>query len=513
MKKNKNDSVVMCIFLPLLVIAWVVLNKPSLALVVAVIFIVTIFLILGLIDLFSGKPIEKEEAEFAHFEELMPILNPQPSNPRPKKESWFKKFLKNWREKSSIEQVSVTKIILKTFYFVLGFVLGLLISITDNILAGITILALWSVMYWPLYLALSKVFGLNAQFRTLWFTGVGENDIKFVVDQSNQLIKTLTPRGYYVNKASNENEIDGILVKGKNSMPTYFGGLYWVGIPPIRRIFTYNWEWTKIKDPNNIDPILREELVYGLRIRQQQYVTVRDLETKGLERGNYGFVITFHSIFPKKQLFKNDSPGNWLVKAKAEIESICRDYVASKDFTSLNSEAQYKDLESDSIYNKLIELSGHRFEDDQFVPKDSANDIHLVYTVGVAIIDVEIVLFESAENAAMKEIQLEEQKEVYLKKAEVVRQEKLDVQQDGENRRITSKSVAESTAKENIGKAETAVIREKYKAVAENNGHSMYISEQLKESELLSLGGDASMILNVDEHLKSKVEAKKPKKP
>ena len=87
MKKNKNDSVVMCIFLPLLVIAWVVLNKPSLALVVAVIFIVTIFLILGLIDLFSGKPIEKEEAEFAHFEELMPILNPQPSNPRPKKES------------------------------------------------------------------------------------------------------------------------------------------------------------------------------------------------------------------------------------------------------------------------------------------------------------------------------------------------------------------------------------------------------------------------------------------
>ena len=170
-------------------------------------------------------------------------------------------------------------------------------------------------------------------------------------------------------------------------------------------------------------------------------------------------------------------------------------------------------MESDSIYNKLIELSGHRFEDDQFVPKDSANDIHLVYTVGVAIIDVEIVLFESAENAAMKEIQLEEQKEVYLKKAEVVRQEKLDVQQDGENRRITSKSVAESTAKENIGKAETAVIREKYKAVAENNGHSMYISEQLKESELLSLGGDASMILNVDEHLKSKVEAKKPKKP
>ena len=94
-----------------------------------------------------------------------------------------------------------------------------------------------------------------------------------------------------------------------------------------------------------------------------------------------------------------------------------------------------------------------------------------------------------------------------------MRQEKLDVQQDGENRRITSKSVAESTAKENIGKAETAVIREKYKAVAENNGHSMYISEQLKESELLSLGGDASMILNVDEHLKSKVEAKKPKKP
>lgn len=425
----------------------------------------------------------------------------------------YKDQLKKWFNDAFM--TSGVKSIMRLGYFVFGILLGLIATLIDrSIASGLIVFALFLIAYYPIYYYLASIIGDGANTRTEWFTAVGENEIKFVVNQSGQPVDILTPKKFDIND-------DGMLIRVENgnNRPTFFGGLYWVGIPPLRKIFTYKWSWVKLVEEFKKDdegtlkrtlvPVERkEDSINSLRIRQQQYVEVTDLETSGTDRVFYKYLVTYYIIFPRKALFKNDSPGNWLTKAKAEIESTSRSHVANKDFKSLNAEDQGI-KNPDSIVSKLLAMSGHEFKDGDYVPKkinpDDDKEKLLIYSTGVAIIDLEIVDFGSAEDKEFKEVLRLKQKASLEADAETEVQRKANTKQDGENARKISASLAEATALSNVADKKGAY----YKAINDNGGKEIEIAEKLSESGLLSIGSSTLLNLGIDEHMKNRPSRKR----
>lgn len=406
-----------------------------------------------------------------------------------------------WNWKLLTKSFSLSKATIKLSYFIFGLSLGFLVSLIDGKFSSIIwVSGAWALLYYPFYLYLSQIFGENAEKSTAWFTAVGENEVKFRVNQSNQVIDILTPENYIINN-------DGKLISGTNLTPRFFGGLYWVGIPPLRKIFTYHFEWTKLEyfvdgDQQKVRIVPRAEIVYGLRIIQQQYIEVNGLETNGLEKLNLGFLITYQIYYPSKVLFQNDSPGKWLIKSKSEIEAMCGDHVSKKSFTEMNAEDRTKHTVGSLSYDLIHKVSGH-IED----VLDFDYSKSLIKTVGVAITDAELVKFESAENETIKSAQLKKQLAKYDTEAEAEVQAKADIAQNATNKRLVKTAKAESDADKLLatGKGEY------YSAIKKAGGEQMYVAEKLggKDSKILSIGGNASMILNVDKVLEDAKESKK----
>ncbi len=415
------------------------------------------------------------------------------------------KGFKEWRE-SFFKRVFVKG--LKTLAIAIYFFIAACISFIIGLLDESTISTILSfvgfiILYYPLYLWLSKIIGEGANKSTELFTAVGENEVKFVVNQSNQVLGILTPGDYITDE-------NGELVKGENLMPTFFGGLPFVGIPVINRIFTYHFEWTKLEyyTAENVQKyrlIPRSETVHGLRIVQQQYIEINSLETDGNEKLTLGFLITYKIIYPAKVLFKNDSPGKWLVRSTAEIETMCGYHVANKSFNEIKAEDRSKHAVGSLSYKLIHEVSGHIENIDGLDYSKT-----LVQTVGVAIIDADLVKFESEEVAEIKEAQQLKLKATYEADAEHEIQRKQDIIQDRTNKRLMETSIAESTADKNRAKGKGAY----YEAIKKAGGEQMYVAEKLsgKDSKIITLGGNTSTIMNVDKIIEDAKEDDKKKK-
>jgi hypothetical protein len=422
----------------------------------------------------------------------------------------MKNKTKNESEKNYSQRLSElillpgSKVLVTTTYFIISFFISLFIGSLDNsILSVIFCFAGFAILYYPLYLYVSKIIGEDASKSVQLFTAVGENELKFIVDQSNQVLGILTPKDYTVDD-------DGKLVKDTNNTPTFFGGLYFVGIPVISKVFTYHFEWTKLEyyTEENVQKyrlIPRSENVHGLRIVQQQYIEINSLETDGNEKLTLGFLITYKIIYPTKVLFKNDSPGKWLVRSTAEIETMCGYHVAGKSFNEIKAEDRSKHTVGSLSYKLIHEVSGH-IEGVEGVDYTKT----LVQTVGVAIIDADLVKFESEEVTKIKEAQQLKVFATYEADAEYEVQRKEDITQERKNKRLVETSIAESTADKNRAEGKGAY----YDAIKKAGGEQMYVAEKLKDSKIIALGGNASTILNVDKVLENaKEDDDKKKKP
>jgi hypothetical protein len=128
----------------------------------------------------------------------------------------------------------------------------------------------------------------------------------------------------------------------------------------------------------------------------------------------------------------------------------------------------------------------------------------------VAIIDADLVKFESEEVAEIKEAQQLKLKATYEADAEHEIQRKQDIIQDRTNKRLMETSIAESTADKNRAKGKGAY----YEAIKKAGGEQMYVAEKLsgKDSKIITLGGNTSTIMNVDKIIEDAKEDDKKKK-
>lgn len=371
----------------------------------------------------------------------------------------------------------------------------------------------WLAFMGTLYLFLANILGENATTSRTWFTGLGENQIKFIVNQSNQLVDILTPGRYEVTekeevvkvlKDGKEEEVkldQGMLINRKKGVTkkrtTWFGGLYPVLIPPFRRVFDYQWSWQKIVDITTKDPKAHSnESVDALWIIQQQFIEIAGIETKGLETFKVKIQPTIRIIYPKKTMFKNDRPGNWLVRLTTEI--INETYKFFSDVEGYNKVIDMmNDPEGKKTYiQNLIELNGiteHKTpEGDDFVSiKEPGKGI--VAIIGVMLLDVAIVDIESEEVGEMREAQKAKRLEELKLEKEGVAQEVANVKQDAENKRIESKAEAEANAERKKLNAKA----EGLKSIVEAGGEKILISENLKNLQVL--GENPSVVMNLSE--------------
>ena len=384
----------------------------------------------------------------------------------------------------------------------------------------------WALFLAVMYLLLAQKFGANASSRKTWFTGLGENQLKFIVNQSNQLVDILTPGKYEINKkvvdfkfSVKEKESDGsektvekivimdqgLLVNRKSVEPTrktWFGGLYPVLIPPFRRVFDYSWSWQKIADITTMERKTHtDEVVDTLWIIQQHFISIKGIETKGLETFKLEIQPTIKVCYPKKVLFKNDKPGNWLVRLTTEITTKTYDYFSDVDnfaeaVSLISSPKKDGDEVKKSYVQALLDLNGvEHYKTDKGDDFIVITDPHtgLAAIIGVILLDVAVISIESEEADSIKKAQRGKLEKEYLLEAEKVEQQIQDTKQNAENERIKSKAEAEAEATKLRLKAEAEGMKE----IVDSGGERIAISKNLKNLQVL--GEKSPVILNLSD--------------
>lgn len=397
----------------------------------------------------------------------------------------------------------------------------------ESVLEAVLVFPSWIFFLVALYLFLAQKLGADASSRKTWFTGLGENQLKFIVNQSNQLVDILTPGRYEINDkpvefkfSVKEKESDGsektvekivtmdqgLLVNRKSKEPsrkTWFGGLYPVLIPPFRRVFSYNWSWQKIADITTMERRTHtDEVVDTLWIIQQHFISIKGIETKGLETFKLEIQPTIKVCYPKKVLFKNDKPGNWLVRLTTEITTKTYDYFSDVDnFAEAVSLISSPQKNGDEVLKKsyvqaLLDLNGvqqHKTDegDDFIVITDPHTGLAAI--IGVILLDVAVISIESEEVDSIKKAQRGKLEKEYLLDAEKVEQQIQDTKQEALNKRIVSEAEAKAKAKE----LELLAKAKGLKEIVDSGGERIAISENLKNLQVL--GEKPSVVMNLSE--------------
>jgi len=206
-----------------------------------------------------------------------------------------------------------------------------------EILLGILIGLVLSSPFWPYLLA---------QFD-LFFTFVKEGEAKIVVAGQSYVKTILSLSGYIVAR-------DGTIVTGtpwwKSPFERWFG-TYWVGIPPFRKIFSYQLRWTTYQPKvagGGKEPVVRRETLRSTFVKDKVYYGKADnVETdEGLPL-EVEFLVTLRVVNPYKAIFLIS---NWVETVIDRTTQQARVYIGTKTYQQLLQEETFEPSKGFSGY-------------------------------------------------------------------------------------------------------------------------------------------------------------------
>lgn len=169
------------------------------------------------------------------------------------------------------------------------------------------------------------------------------------------------------------------VVETKKSRPWY-GGLRWVGFWPFDEVFPYRFRWRDLQLIEGEEIVVQhDELIDYILVRPDVYPTdIQGAETSPPERIpiDIQFLLTIRVANPYKALFR--APTNWLENSLARLNSLFRDWIATKTYDSL--------LELRKPENKENKMLWSEFVSDPLIS-------FLKEEWGVEIMDIQIRLF------------------------------------------------------------------------------------------------------------------------
>jgi len=159
--------------------------------------------------------------------------------------------------------------------------------------------------------------------KDIFFTFVKEGTVK-VITVAEQFHGALIQwHGWTLDERWN-------VVEGRESH--WMGGLRWVGVWPIYKIYTYNFQWTGVKENGEFEFHPAEELNYVL-VKEDVYgIKVEGAEDMKLLPLDINLTLTVRIVNPYKALFAIQ---NWFEATINRIRPYVRDFVTTRPYEDL----------------------------------------------------------------------------------------------------------------------------------------------------------------------------------
>ena len=210
---------------------------------------------------------------------------------------------------------------------------------------------------WPeeisLFVAVASLLVLGLIF--LRFTQVDEGTSKQVMRLGAYKKTLLTKEGYKVEKNRD------IVALGLGEKPSFYlpGGLRFVGLWPIDKIYVYDFDWIKInadgktkdRHEKKVDFILTRDYVYGLKITEAEDFDLMPLEVL--------LSATAEIVNPYKALFRVK---DWFRTFVGKLSPYVRQFIGEKSYDELQKtdleRKIFEALTADGIIGQLKDLYG-----------------------------------------------------------------------------------------------------------------------------------------------------------
>ncbi|MEN9613754.1 MAG: hypothetical protein RLZZ347_61 [Candidatus Parcubacteria bacterium] len=169
--------------------------------------------------------------------------------------------------------------------------------------------------------------------------------------------------------------------------PNGWYGIYWIGVPPFRSIYTYpfHWnKWTKKKDAKEHTIEARDGDAMSVYFRFPYAIEITDAETADGAKINLRLLVTIEAVNVETMLFKTP---DWLANATAKITAVATDYLRSQtsvDFRA-NTPAHVNQLSArvmglnttltSAVSLSLLEMCGVKFNSAEFLGYDVAGGL------------------------------------------------------------------------------------------------------------------------------------------
>jgi hypothetical protein len=213
----------------------------------------------------------------------------------------------------------------------------------------------------------------------LMFTVVKEGTAKAVVRMGGFHKIIMAWKGFELDEEWNVKPVEE--VGKKLHLP---GGLRFVGIWPLDKVYTYKFRWRGIEIVEAREKVeFREKVIDYILVRPDVYWTkIEGAETAPPERIplDIEFLVTARVINPYKALFK--APPNWLENVLSRLNALFRDWVATKsldEILAIRKEPQklWQELGNTDLIQKvfkeewgiLIEENGIQIRDVKLPPE------------------------------------------------------------------------------------------------------------------------------------------------
>lgn len=177
---------------------------------------------------------------------------------------------------------------------------------------------------------------LLAQMK-IFFTSPKEGTVEVVVSGDSDPRFILAFRNHHLDEEGNVKPGPG----KKRWIDHSLFGIYWVGVYPFYKIYTYEFrwtEWTQPQDNTTYRPVGRDEETSFIYVKDfPYYAKITDARTRKGELipVDMEFILTTRCSNPYQALFGTE---DWLAQVMAATEAAARNYVADRGFYDLVSE-------------------------------------------------------------------------------------------------------------------------------------------------------------------------------
>lgn len=219
-----------------------------------------------------------------------------------------------------------------------------------------------AIVFWSIAGIIYGVYFLAK--NDIFFTLVKEGTAKVVLKFS-KIHKILVCYTGYKLDSKNENVVKNTIKQDQNQnkfkiwSKKFFGGLYWIGIPKINKIYTYENErlfYSLSIENEKITPKVTSEkkrLNYISLKDELYYAIIQEAETQDMVPVDLYFQLTFRIIGIRKALFEVE---DWIEMSLNQFKPVLRDWIATKKIEELIG-ANGKAKEIGSEAKELIDKS------------------------------------------------------------------------------------------------------------------------------------------------------------